>query len=216
MRLEAFVRVGHAIVVFPGGAGTAEEILYLVGLLMAPENDGLPFPLIFTGPESARAYFEMIDSFLVECLGESVRECYEIILGDAESVAIAVQKGVRGIRKFRKARDDAYYFNWRLFVPPPLQRRFEPTHQSMAALDLTRDQAVSEMTFNLRRAFSGVVAGNIKEYGIVQIEASGPFQLRGDPAVLEQLDELLKSFIAHGRMRLPGRNYTPCYQVVSS
>ena len=49
MRLEAFVRVGHAIVVFPGGAGTAEEILYLVGLLMAPENDGLPFPLIFTG-----------------------------------------------------------------------------------------------------------------------------------------------------------------------
>ena len=64
MRLEAFVRVGHAIVVFPGGAGTAEEILYLVGLLMAPENDGLPFPLIFTGPESARAYFEMIDAFL--------------------------------------------------------------------------------------------------------------------------------------------------------
>ena len=64
MRLEAFVRVGHAIVVFPGGAGTAEEILYLVGLLMAPENDGLAFSLIFTGPESARAYFEMIDAFL--------------------------------------------------------------------------------------------------------------------------------------------------------
>ena len=86
----------------------------------------------------------------------------------------------------------------------------------MAALDLTRDQSVSEMTFNLRRAFSGVVAGNIKEYGIAQIEASGPFQLRGDPAVLEQLDELLKSFIAHGRMRLPGRNYTQCYEVVSA
>ncbi|MEO0579906.1 MAG: pyrimidine/purine nucleosidase domain-containing protein, partial [Pseudomonadota bacterium] len=27
-RLEAFVRVGHGIVVFPGGVGTAEEILY--------------------------------------------------------------------------------------------------------------------------------------------------------------------------------------------
>ena len=35
----------------------------------------------------------MIDAFLVNCLGESVRECYEIILGDAESVAIAVKKG---------------------------------------------------------------------------------------------------------------------------
>ena len=96
----------------------------------------------------------------------------------------SLSKRVRGIRKFRKARDDAYYFNWRLFVPPPLQRRFEPTHQSMAALDLTRDQSVSEMTFNLRRAFSGVVAGNIKEYGIAQIEASGPFQLRGIPLSL--------------------------------
>ena len=28
-RLEAFVRLAHGIVVFPGGAGTAEEILYL-------------------------------------------------------------------------------------------------------------------------------------------------------------------------------------------
>ena len=27
-RLEAFVRMAHGIVVFPGGAGTAEEILY--------------------------------------------------------------------------------------------------------------------------------------------------------------------------------------------
>ena len=30
-RLEAFVRMAHGIVVFPGGAGTAEEILYLTG-----------------------------------------------------------------------------------------------------------------------------------------------------------------------------------------
>ncbi|HHB12820.1 MAG TPA: DUF4478 domain-containing protein, partial [Chromatiales bacterium] len=30
-RLEAFVRTGHAIVVFPGGVGTMEEILYLLG-----------------------------------------------------------------------------------------------------------------------------------------------------------------------------------------
>ncbi|TGQ96232.1 LOG family protein, partial [Mesorhizobium sp. M4B.F.Ca.ET.203.01.1.1] len=28
-RLEAFVRIGHGIIVFAGGVGTAEEILYL-------------------------------------------------------------------------------------------------------------------------------------------------------------------------------------------
>jgi hypothetical protein len=31
-RLEAFVRLGHGVVIFPGGAGTAEEILYLLGI----------------------------------------------------------------------------------------------------------------------------------------------------------------------------------------
>jgi predicted Rossmann-fold nucleotide-binding protein len=37
-RLEAFVRTGHGIVVFPGGAGTAEEILYILGILLHPDN----------------------------------------------------------------------------------------------------------------------------------------------------------------------------------
>jgi len=56
-RLEGFVRVGHGVVVFAGGVGTAEEILYLLGLLLHPDNSEMPFPLIMTGPESARAYF---------------------------------------------------------------------------------------------------------------------------------------------------------------
>jgi pyrimidine/purine-5'-nucleotide nucleosidase len=53
-RLEAFVRVGHGIIVFPGGVGTAEEILYLLGILLHPDNAHLPFPLVFTGPTSRR------------------------------------------------------------------------------------------------------------------------------------------------------------------
>ncbi len=39
-RLEAFVRTGHGIVIFPGGAGTAEEILYILGILLHPDNSG--------------------------------------------------------------------------------------------------------------------------------------------------------------------------------
>jgi len=45
-RLEAFVRTGHGIVIFPGGAGTAEEILYILGILLHPDNAALPFPLL--------------------------------------------------------------------------------------------------------------------------------------------------------------------------
>ena len=60
-RLEAFVRCGHGIIVFPGGAGTTEEILYILGILLHPENKDMPFPLIFTGPVETKGYFEQID-----------------------------------------------------------------------------------------------------------------------------------------------------------
>jgi len=49
-RLEAFVRIAHGIIIFPGGVGTAEELLYLLGILMNPENSEQVLPLILTGP----------------------------------------------------------------------------------------------------------------------------------------------------------------------
>jgi len=45
-RLEAFVRAGHGVVVFAGGVGTAEEILYLLGLLLHPDNSDIPLSLL--------------------------------------------------------------------------------------------------------------------------------------------------------------------------
>ena len=53
-RLEAFVRIGHGIVVFPGGVGTAEEILYLLGILLDPANAEQPLPVVLTGPARQR------------------------------------------------------------------------------------------------------------------------------------------------------------------
>jgi hypothetical protein len=84
----------------------------------------------------------------------------------------------------------------------------------MAALDLRRDQPPARLAAHLRRAFSGVVSGNIREEGIRAIEEHGPFELRGDPGVMKQLDELLAAFVAQQRMRLPGKRYEPCYRVV--
>ncbi len=68
-RLEAFVRCAHAIIVFPGGAGTAEEILYLLGILLDPANADQPLPVVFTGPPSAAEYFGQIDHFIGATLG---------------------------------------------------------------------------------------------------------------------------------------------------
>lgn len=213
-RLEAFTRMAHAIVVFPGGVGTAEEILYLLGVLLHPENAEVPLPLILTGPESSRSYLERIDAFIGSTLGREAQQRYRIIIGDAGAVASAVHAGVRRVREWRRARHDAYYFNWNLRIDPVFQQPFQATHQSMAALDITRDQPVAGLAANLRRAFSGVVSGNIREDGIRAIEAHGPFELRGDPAIMRELDALLAAFVSQQRMRLPGKRYEPCYRVV--
>ena len=86
-RLEAFVRVGHGIVVFPGGAGTAEEILYLLGILLHPDNADLPYPLVFTGPRGSEAYFTHIDEFIGATLGPAAQARYSIIVGEPGQVA---------------------------------------------------------------------------------------------------------------------------------
>lgn len=214
-RLEGFVRTGHGIVVFPGGAGTAEEILYLLGILLHPENAGLPYPLLLTGPASAASYFEMIDRFIGFTLGPTAQARYKIIVDDPVSVAREMQDGVRTVREFRKEKGDAYYFNWLLKIDPAFQRPFLPTHENMNRLDLRRNQPVHLLAANLRRAFSGIVAGNVKEDGINEIAQHGPFEIRGDADIMAALDTLLGAFVEQQRMKLPGKAYIPCYRVVA-
>ncbi|MFZ6749659.1 nucleotide 5'-monophosphate nucleosidase PpnN [Undibacterium sp. Ren11W] len=213
-RLEAFVRIGHAIVVFPGGAGTAEEILYLLGILLHPDNQDLPFPLIFTGPESAKDYFLQIDQFIGETLGAQAQQRYQIIVNDPALVAQEILAGIKKVRDFRKAKGDAYYFNWLLKIDPEFQKPFDPTHENMRNLELHKNQETHLLAANLRRAFSGVVAGNVKDQGIRAIEKYGHFEITGDIAIMEAMDALLSSFVAHNRMKLPGKAYTPCYRVI--
>jgi predicted Rossmann-fold nucleotide-binding protein len=214
-RLEAFVRTGHAIVVFPGGAGTAEEILYLLGILLHPDNAGLPFPLIFTGPECAAEYFRQIHAFIGATLGAAAQAHYQIVVGDPAKVAQLAQEGIRKVKRFREQRDDAYYFNWLLRIAAEFQRPFEPTHANVRGLALHKDQPPHLLAAAMRRAFSAIVAGNVKEQGIRTVREHGHFEIHGDAAVMAPMDALLQSFVAQHRMKLPGKEYVPCYRVVS-
>lgn len=213
-RLEAFVRTAHGVVVFPGGAGTAEEILYLLGILLHPDNKDIPFPLIFTGPAQADEYFKGIDAFIGETLGPRAQALYKIIIDDPVLVAREIQAGIQGVRNFRREKSDAYYFNWLLTIDEAFQKPFDPTHENMASLALHKDQGAHLLAANLRRAFSGVVAGNVKDEGIRAIEEKGLFEICGDHSIMEPLDSLLASFVQQHRMKLPGRKYTPCYRVI--
>ena len=212
-RLEAFVRTGHGIVVFPGGAGTAEEILYLLGVLLHPDNKDMPFPLIFTGPDSAEDYFKEIDLFIAGTLGPKAQQRYRIIIDDPVRVAKEMLAGIKQVRAFRKAAGDAYYFNWLLKIDPVFQQPFAPTHANMGGLALHKNQDAHLLAANLRRAFSGIVAGNVKDDGIRAIEQYGHFEIHGDVEIMKLMDSLLNSFVVQHRMKLPGKKYTPCYRI---
>ncbi|MET3931165.1 MULTISPECIES: nucleotide 5'-monophosphate nucleosidase PpnN [Lysobacter] len=213
-RLEAFVRMGHGIIVFPGGVGTAEEILYLLGILLREENANLPFPLIFTGPASAAPYFEQIDKFIRLTLGDEATKRYEIIVGDPDQVAKRMSAGIRKVREHRIAQKDSFFFNWSIDIPLTFQRPFVPTHEAMAALDLHHGRKPHELAADLRRAFSGIVAGNVKEDGMRRIEEFGPFEIHGDADMMQSLDALLRAFVEQRRMKIAGE-YKPCYRVVA-
>ena len=213
-RLEAFIRAGHGIVVFPGGAGTAEEILYILGILLHPANKNIPFPLIFTGPKESQNYFDTINQFIEATLGKQAQQHYEIIIDDPILVAKKMKQNLITVRNFRREHSDAFFYNWLLHIESDFQAPFFPNHKNMAQLDLSKALPAHDLAANLRKAFSGIVAGNIKEQGIQSIEELGPFIINGDPNIMNPMNELLHSFVEQKRMKVAVEKYKPCYELI--
>jgi predicted Rossmann-fold nucleotide-binding protein len=213
-RLEAFVRTGHGIVVFPGGVGTVEEILYVLGILLHPDNCEMPLPLIMTGPRESEDYFARIDEFIRDTLGKEAQQRYAIVIDDPERVGREMRVGLDEVREFRKTHGDAYYYNWRLTIDHDFQKPFKATHESMKSLHIDEQLPAHILAANLRRVFSGVVSGNVREDTIADIEQNGPFEICGSPRYMDLLDRLLSGFVDQGRMKLAVESYTPCYRVV--
>jgi predicted Rossmann-fold nucleotide-binding protein len=212
-RLEAFVRIAHGVVVFPGGVGTVEEVLYLLGVLLHPDNCELPLPIIMTGPPESESYFRQIDEFVAETLGPEAQDRYKIIIDDPERVARRISAGIDEVWQFRKEHGEAYYFNWRLVIDEIFQRPFKATHEAMRALELSTDLPVYDLAVNLRRVFSGIVSGNVRDDTMIEIEKLGPFEISGSSQLMKLLDALLTNFVKHGRMKLASDTYAPCYRV---
>lgn len=212
-RLEAFVRLAHCIIVFPGGAGTAEEVLYILSILMHPKNKNIPFPLIFAAPEGRESYFATLDKFIRSALGDQAASFYTIISGKPDEVARAARSGVDAVRRYRRRTQESYCFNWQLTIDEMLQQPFIPTHGNMENVKIDSELAADVLAAQLRQVFSGIVAGNVKAFGIEQVREHGPYKIRGEAALMSQLDALLQDFVQQGRMRI-GATYTPCYQLV--
>ncbi|MCC6203114.1 MAG: DUF3412 domain-containing protein, partial [Gammaproteobacteria bacterium] len=193
---------------------TAEEILYLLGIMTHPDNADRPFPVVLTGPRESTSYFRLLHEFVETALGPEYTTRYRIIMDDPAAVAAEIRRGIDNVIEYRDHTDDAAYFNWALKIALAFQTPFEATHESMAALDLRSERPVHDLASDLRRLFSGIVAGNVKEAGIAAVERFGPFEVRGAPVIMRKLDELLRLFVEDHRMKLVGSGYEPCYRLV--
>ena len=140
-RLEAFVRMGHGIVIFAGGPGTFEEFMFILGIKLNPANKAQQLPLILTGPKESADYFAAIDQFVAETLGEEAQKLYTVIIDDPVTVARHMQKSMRDVRHQRYADNDSYCFNWSLKIDYAFQQPFVPTHENMANLNLHLNQS---------------------------------------------------------------------------
>ena len=184
-RLEAFVRLGHGIVVFPGGVGTAEEILYLLGILLDPaERARSRSRSCSPARAAARSTSQQIDAFLVGTLGERVRQCYRIIIGDPAEVAREMLRGMDArARVPRGATSDAYNFNWLLRIPHELQQPFEPTHEAMArAQPPPRSARRTSWRPTCAARSPASSPATSRKRACARSSEHGPFELHGDPA----------------------------------
>jgi len=212
-RLESFIRLSHGIIVFPGGPGTLEEILYLMGILLHPDNSDIPFPVVLTGPANSEEYFSQVNDFIGLTLGKKAQQRFDIIIDDPAKVAQRMKSGLADVLEYRRSTNDAFFYNWGLTIAEDFQKPFEPTHENMARLQISKSMPVHELAANLRRAFSGIVAGNVKEDGVMAVRKYGRFQINGDIDIMSAMDNMLTNMANQGRMKISG-TYDPCYDIV--
>ena len=85
----------------------------------------------------------------------------------------------------------------------------------MLALDLDKEQQPQNLACELRRLFSGIVAGNVKPEIRQSIDSQGPFEIKADPQLIAAIDQLLNRLINEKRMKMDG-DYQPCYKIIAT
>ena len=212
-RLEAFLRTGHGVIVFPGGVGTAEEILYLLGLLLQEGNEGLALPVISPAPPrphrtSSRSTSSSVLPWATRrpsCTRSSSTTPSRSPAACSRACARCASAGSSA--RTRSSSTGRWISRWSSSSPSSPPTRPWPAWTCTTA-------ASRRTAADLRRAFSGIVAGNVKEAGMRRVEEHGPFRIHGDKDMMEALDALLRAFVAQRRMKISGQ-YRPCYEVVT-
>jgi hypothetical protein len=136
-RLEAFVRVGHGIIIFPGGAGTAESSSTCWASSCTRTTRACPsrwFSPARTAPRRTCS----------NCTPSSAPPWAKRPSATTRSSSTTRPKWpgrwskAQAVKQFRRERNDAFHFNWLLKIDEGFQRPFDPTHENMASLAAPR------------------------------------------------------------------------------
>jgi pyrimidine/purine-5'-nucleotide nucleosidase len=221
-RLEAFTRSGQLTVLFPGGTGTFEEMLYVLAVLMEEKNRGLHYTFLMVGDETKRDYYNVVVDTLEKALGHEVLENAglreRICIGKPDEVARRILKETeiaqraRRLEMLQRENDPNVRmdFHGDIFIPKGLREPFRITRENVAALALHREQSAAETIVNLRRFVYTVTCACIsteKE----EVKRNGPFEVHGDAEFTAGVDNLMQYFAQTGRMN--GGKYEQPYTI---
>lgn len=210
-RLEAFTRSGQLTVFFPGGTGTFEELLYVLAVLMDKRNEGIHYSFLMVGSEENREHYEIIMKTLETALGEEViRESGlrdRLCIGTPDVVAQRILKDVEVARQERHKemlikQDDPNVrmdFHGDIYIPGGLREPFRVTRESVANLQLHRNQSISDSIVNLRRLTYTVTCCCMSTERD-EVAKNGPFQIYADPEIGKAIDMLFEFMKRSNRM----------------
>ena len=216
IRLEAFVRLAHGIIIFPGGVGTLEELFFLLGLLMHPKNQNPSIRpnIILTGPREAERYFELIDQFVGDVLGLEAQQKYKIIVNHPTLVAQEITQGIEQFRQQRTASHQGMHFNWELAISQDLQKAFKPSHSTMDLIQI-QDAEPHILAANFRRFFSAIATGHVKREGIEAVKKE-KFVIQAEKRFHKLIMSLMDKLTEEKRIRLNNGVYEPCFRLIES
>lgn len=213
-RLEAFTRSGQLTVLFPGGTGTFEEMLYVLAVLMEEKNRQSHYSFLMVGSEKNREYYDVVYKTLEQALGKDVVEQSglkdRICIGTAQEVG---EKIITEVEKSQRARRQEMLlpqnignpnvrmdFHGELHIPSALREPFRVTRENVANLKLDQNQSPRERITNLRRFTYAVTCACISDREKNDVAQNGPYAISGDPQVTSAIDGLMRYFAATKRM----------------
>jgi len=227
-RLEAFIRMSRAGIIFPGGPGTFEEILTILWIKTHPLNKFFRFPLYCCQPQQSGNYFKNIFAFLHECFDidferegylryfESETEDKTNPLLDPRRVSYEIEAEMRDCLTFNERRSRKIQrifsplWDWDVYFPSELQHPLIISKELIEGLEFSRKMPMEKLFYSIRSLSSAIVECNVRNRNF--IKEQGVFKLRGDKTMLKRLDELFQSFAEEKRMG--GREYQCPYQIL--